>query len=123
MFALARVIGSGTIDDPFRADVDKPASALIPSKPDGTPRFNWCLVRLKDPNNTTGTQLFKITETRLDMQVKDINPTLRNNLNTKLTSLGVNTSKIKPTYTIRQVLRYIAKHLDDKADITKSWKV
>jgi hypothetical protein len=51
-FYLCPVIGTGAQDDPFRAkghDIavanGLPHVALIPSKPDGTPKYPWCLIR------------------------------------------------------------------------------
>jgi len=46
---LARIKGAGTVADPYRADLpDVPlnTTALIPSKPDGTPKYTYCLVKV-----------------------------------------------------------------------------
>lgn len=48
---LARVIGTGTADDPYRAktaDVATSHAAVIPSRADGVPRFGWALVQAPD---------------------------------------------------------------------------
>jgi hypothetical protein len=48
---LARIVGAGTIADPYRAaTADRATShtAVIPTKADGTPRYAWALVQAPD---------------------------------------------------------------------------
>lgn len=44
---ICPIIGTGSIEDPYRASVQTlatvNASAIIPSKPDGSPKFNFAL--------------------------------------------------------------------------------
>ncbi len=46
---LSPVVGTGTLDDPYRAQIEASGAAhaaLIPTNANGTPRFAWCLVRV-----------------------------------------------------------------------------
>ncbi len=47
-YAICPVIGSGAEDDPYRAKVPTSMNhvAVIPSHPDGTPRWPWALVEV-----------------------------------------------------------------------------
>jgi hypothetical protein len=48
MYIEVPIIGSGTKEDPYRASVAVPRSCLIPSNPDGSPKFATTLVWVPD---------------------------------------------------------------------------
>lgn len=111
-YGATKVIGSGTMDDPYRADVNVPCSSIIPSNPDGTPKFNWCLVRLKDYEGAAGINLFKFPSGALTMKVSDIPAAKRQAIKGKMESFGIDTSWIKGSNTLKEILRKIGRHLD-----------
>lgn len=51
-YAITPVVGTGAMGDSFRASLPGgvAASAVIPSKPDGTPKFRFCLVIFSTDN-------------------------------------------------------------------------
>ena len=112
MYAIARIIGTGTPDDPYRADAEPYGPCVIPSNPDGSPKYGWCLMKLHDFDNTTGTDLFKLPKVSLSTTVGDISPSKRAAIKTKLDGMGVDTSWITLDTTLREIVKKIGKHLD-----------
>lgn len=118
MFMIAQIVGNGTENDPYRPDiVGSSWQAIIPSNSNGMPRFNWALVRCADPDSATGIDLFKLPNVSLDMQVGNIPLNVRNAIRTKLDSLGINTTWITLDTTLREIVRYIGKHLNSNFEI------
>lgn len=52
-YAISPIIGSGTVEDPYRAAIaevpETATSALIPSKPDGSPKWRFAFVLFDSP--------------------------------------------------------------------------
>lgn len=97
----------------YMADVSgSGCQAIIPTKSDGSPKFNWCLVRLTDPDNAIGTDLFKLPEVNLSMTVRDIPQAKRQAIKNKLDSLGINTSWITLDSTFREIIKKVGLYLD-----------
>ena len=111
-YAIARIIGTGVVDDVWRPDCGVHAKAFYPEKVGGVYKYNWCLVMLKDYENATGQDLFKFQLGNLDMQVKDIPLAKRQATKAKLDALGVPTAWIKNTHTLRQIIRRAGRHLN-----------
>jgi hypothetical protein len=116
-YYLAPIIGSGTLADPYRARVDvhvKNWSALIPSKPDGTPLFAWalCAVNAADHSALDADSLLdKLPQIDLDRTLADLTAGQRAALASRLQALGVDTSGVSASTTLRQVLRRIGQTL------------
>ena len=113
MFAITKIIGTGKDEDPYRADISgSDWQAIIPSNSDGTPKFNWCLVRLSDPNAAIGTELFKFSFGNLGE--KD-----RVEIKNKLDNIGVDTTKLTLDTTLKEIINHIGKHLDSNFSALK----
>jgi len=100
-YLIANVIGDGTEDNPYRADISPYGSCLIPSNLDGSPKFSWCLVKGKTEENYTGVGVKRLSATQ----------EVRDNLNGK----GVDVSKLPnlPEKASEKALaNLVAKHLD-----------
>jgi hypothetical protein len=116
-YYLAPIVGSGTMADPYRARVDlhsKNWSAVIPSKPDGTPRFAWalCIVAAADHSALEADALLdKLPNIDLDRTLADLSAAQRTALATRLQALGVDTSGVSASTTMRQVLRRVGQTL------------
>jgi hypothetical protein len=130
---LCPVVGDGqSIETAYRpalGRVVRPATMLMPTNPDGSPRFGWALVvgRASDwsaADAVDGTErLFGIdlpdsvdtfAELKAYLQsrtVGEIPAARRQALNTRLTSRGIDTSQITLQTTWWQVLRGICRHL------------
>jgi hypothetical protein len=114
-------------EDPYRAQIDGLVdyTAIIPSKPDGSPKFSWCVVVARSGNwsavDAVGTfeRVFGVdlpdtintfAELRTFLQSKtvgDIPSARRQALNTRLQAKGLDTSKITLQTTWWQVLKGI----------------
>ena len=119
MYALAQIIGVGTGEDPYRANVSGSGfHSLIKSKTDGHPKFAWCLVECFDIDNATGTGLFKLPTIGLDEPLVNITPILaRTGMITELTGKGIDVSNLTDQSTMRDVVRIVGKHQDGAFDI------
>jgi hypothetical protein len=117
-YAIAEIIGTGevteTIENPYRADVDNSGilNTIIPSNQDGTPKFSWCLVELEDYQNATGPNLVKIPAQNLDKTVGDLSGAKKLEIQNKLTALGIDTSWITNSSSVKEIIKKIANHLD-----------
>jgi hypothetical protein len=52
MYIEVPIIGSGAVDDKYRAAVRVPTSAVIPSDKDGKPKFTTTIVWIDDKHET-----------------------------------------------------------------------
>ena len=114
MFAIAKVIGTGTEDDGYRLDIQGSGwtGSIRPCNPDGSPKHLWALVKLTSPDSATGTDLFKLPNIDLSMTVNDISQAKRQAIKNKLDALGVPTAWITLDTTFREIVRKLGKYLD-----------
>jgi hypothetical protein len=118
-FYLAPVVGSGTDLDPYRAKVPSGTNyvTVIPSKPDGTPAFPWCVVRVARASGLfvdldADADVDRWPDFPLDTMVRDIPVAERTRLADALTRRGIDTSDVVGTTTLRQILRRVGRLLD-----------
>lgn len=117
-FYVAPVIGDGTEFNPYRPKVANYAvnwSVILPSKPDGTPLFPWCLVIVGAPDHTAlvnDVDLDAFPEITLDSTLSVLNKAQRDRLLGFLTKRGVDTSGLTINSTFRDVLVRIGGALD-----------
>jgi len=130
MYAIARLIGSGTPDDSYRSDVSGTSkNSLIPAFATGAgrgkPKFAWCLVAVESLDDATGTQLFKLPKMPLGTTVQDLTSAQRAAIKNKLDELGVPTAWITLDTTLRQVVLRLAQFLNadvQDRDIRNAWQ-
>jgi len=130
MYAIARLVGSGTPDDSYRSDLTgTPMNGLVPTIATGAdrgkPKFAWCLVEVEDLDVATGTQLFKLPKMPLSTTAGDLTPTQRAAIKNKLDELGVPTAWITLDTTLRQVVLRLAQFLNvdvQDRDIRDAWQ-
>lgn len=119
---FAPVIGTGTATDPYRATVaDLAVShvAVIPSRPDGTPRFPWALVTVAAPSFSvldSDPALAGLPAVNLDLTLADLPKTARDRLLTLCQERGIDTTGVTGTTALRQVVRRIGRHLEPDYD-------
>lgn len=114
---ICPVVGTGTSDDPWRAkahDLNVNCTAVIPSNPDGSPQFNWCLVKVAAIDFTAlaadGT-IDAWPNVSLDTTVNQLPAAVRNRLKTALTNRGIDTSDLTGATPLRLILRRIGRSM------------
>lgn len=112
-FYLSPVVGSGVAGDPYHAKVmDYGAhAAIIPSKPDGTPRFNWALTVLDTADQTAALADATLVALPDKLLTQTITANEANKINAALVKLGV-TVTVSAGDTIRSILLRIGQFLD-----------
>lgn len=107
-YFLSPVVGTGTRADPFRLKVGQYATisyaSVIPSNPDGTPKFTWGLAILNATDQTTAladNTMAALPDKTLDQQITAAE---RNAINAGLTKLGIASFTVATGDTIRSVL-------------------
>lgn len=119
---LCPVVGTGAADDPYRAkahDYGVDYSAVIPSNPDGTPRFNWCLAKVaaSDFAALDADGAFDAwPNVSLDTTVAQLPLAVRNRLRTALTNRGVDVSDVTGQTPLRAILRRIGRAMEPLFD-------
>lgn len=122
-YYLAPVIGTGTVGDPYRLKIGNYVLsegdrhvAFIPSKADGTPRFNWGLCVLDAADQTSAlndNQMFALPDKLLDQTITNREA---NAINTKLAQLGV-TVTVSAGDTVRSILLRVGQWMDNNFDV------
>lgn len=117
MFAIAKITGDGSDENPWSPDINEDGfrsgmNAYIPSKLDGSPKFNWCLIWCKDIDVFAGTDLLKFPKNVLNMTVADIPQAKRIAINNKLTALGIDTSSITLSTPLRKIIKWMGVKLN-----------
>lgn len=118
-WVLSPVIGSGTSDDPYRAKASAYGGhvTIIPGNWDGTPKFNWCLCRIKDEAVAAASADPDLTVFP-DLALDDVlTLAQRNWLITKVSNLGKPTGWIVAGITVREALRTIGRYIDANFDV------
>lgn len=116
MYAIAKVIGVGTSDNPIRADaLNYKSICCIPGYRSGAdrgkPKNSWCVVYLTDPDNESAQGLFKLPKISFATKVGAIPKTVRAAIKNKLDSLGVDTSWITLDSTFGEIVKKLIKHV------------
>jgi len=114
-YFICPIIGDGkTTETAWRAKIlqsTQSHSAIIPSKPDGSPKFLWTLVKIDTVDFTTiltDTTIFAFPDKLL---TSTLTATERNKIKTKLNSLGIQTSDISTTTTLKEIIIKVGKYL------------
>lgn len=109
-FYLSKIIGTGSMQDPFRTRAGDFGShvALIPSNPDGTPKHagRWALVVTPSSiGRTTGSEMVFLAEAPLDSTLGSLftGPQLAQAQAAVQTRFGI-TPDVSPTRTLRDFL-------------------
>jgi hypothetical protein len=119
---LCPVVGTGTEDDSYRAkvaDFGVNHIAVIPSKPDGTPRFGWCLVKVNAASFAAldaDADLDGFPLVSLDATVASLPAGARTRLRAALERRGIDTSDVTGSTPLRAILRRLGRLLDDRFD-------
>src|SRR3990167_11508678 len=115
-YFICPIIGDGlTTETAWRAKIPQTIqshSALIPSKPDGSPKFSWALVKIDAMDFTTilaDTTIFAFPNKSLD---STLTTNERNKIKTILNSLKIQTLDILATTTLKQILLKVAQFLE-----------
>ena len=111
-----------TNSQPYRPDIPATRwSCAIPSKPDGTPKYNWCLVLVSGSqavhdavDAAPGVRSIPIDKDNIDDVVGNhVGDTPWGLIVARMNQIGVDTSGMdKNTTTLRQVVRAIGQVLD-----------
>jgi hypothetical protein len=114
---IAPVIGTGAEEDAYRPKVPEGINwvAVIPSNPDGTPRFNWCLVKVAATDHSAllnDAEIDAMPNIALDDPISTLSAAMRNAIQNRLEARGIDTSGITLQTTFRQIVRRIGRHLD-----------
>lgn len=136
-YYISPIIGNGSEDNPFRAKIsDYPGvscSSIIPSKPDGTPRFTWTLVyvsgldfsaldadlEIKDvfEKFASGVSFGEIQVFLKSKTVGDLAVTKRSAVQTYLTALGVDLTGVTLSTQLWDVVKRVKNHLDPNGQL------
>lgn len=122
-FYISPVIGNGTLDNAYRAalsDVQRLESgsslvSLIPSKPDGTPKFAFCLCIVNAANHVAlgnVTDADQFPDITLDSQLSVLTTQQKNALLNFAARRGIPTTGLNNSSTFRNVLERIGQFLD-----------
>jgi len=118
MYALARIIGDGSGENPYKTDIQGSRfHSIIKSKVDGHPKFNWCFAECFDIDNASGTGLFKFPTIGLDEEINIIPILARTGMLDELVGKGIDTSQITNQSSMRDVVRIVGKHQDEVFNI------
>lgn len=117
-FYLSQIIGDGTELNPYRADVadlGKPYAAIIPSNPDGTPKFQRALVIVNALDHTPilnrPLRNLDLPDLTMDATLGTLGTLKRKLILDKLAELGWGTSGIDSNTPFRTLLRRIGQRL------------
>jgi hypothetical protein len=120
-FYISKVIGDGTEENPFRPKVaDYPVTWMgMFSHPAVRA---WALVKVDAVDHAdliADTQIRPIPEGSLDKTVGSLPAAVKKKLNDYLTENGIDTSWVKNTMTIREVVRNLGQMHDSRFEETK----
>ena len=82
--------------------------------------FNWCFGQFSAPSLTAmqdDPDVYILPDGVMDMSVGSIPLAIRNNMKTKLESAGFVFSAVKTSWTVRQLLNYLAAQLQPGIDV------
>jgi hypothetical protein len=108
---ICPIVGTGTSKDAYRPklrDLGVDYVAHIPSNPDGTPKFNWCICLASAIDFTVvdaDVQIDGFPGVALTDELGSFSAAVRNKIQTALTNRGVDLTGITLTSTVGDVLR------------------
>lgn len=115
-YYLCAMIGNGSEESPYRpkvANYNVSWSAVVSHNADGTLRFPWAFVIVNTIDHTAllaDNQIKALPDVSLDLTVGDLSAAVKQAALNAMTNWSIDTSKVKNTTTIRQVLRYLGRH-------------
>lgn len=121
-FYICKVIGDGTEDNPYRPKVaDYPVSwsGMLPSNPDGTPKYGFTFVIAATQDHTAllaDPQIKGMPELSLDAQIGSLSKDLRDKMLAYFDEEGIDRTGLNLQSTMRDVLRRVGKHLEAAFD-------
>jgi hypothetical protein len=127
-FYLTPVIGTGTIDDPYRAAVRDASGqgastvAVIPTDANGVPTFPYALCLISAPDHTVYDSVGntdRFPDLTLDSQLSVLTNQQRNALLNFLSKRGIETNGINNNTTFGEVVTLVGQHLDTNFNVLK----
>jgi hypothetical protein len=126
---LCPVIGTGAEGDYYRAkvaDYGVAHVAVIPSKPDGSPLLNWCIVKVAASDFTqldADADVDGWPNVSLDTTVSQLPAPVRTRIRAALTKRGIDTSDVTGATPLRAILKRIGRAMEatfdpDVVDVT-----
>ncbi len=121
-WAIARMgdyDGDGALTPAFNRH---PCNSRIWSKPG----FGWCIGQIAASNLTAinaDPDIFVIPDGAMDNALSSFPVATRNNMQTKLTAAGFSYAGVKGTWTVRQLLVFLAKQLQPALDSVEAGDV
>lgn len=116
-WAICQVIGSGTLEDPYRAAIDNygDSTVLLPTNEDGTPKYGVALVLFDGDtsraNNDNKVGLFPNTAETDALTNQQVNA-----IKNKLTAYGLPTTLVSNGMTVGEAIDSIVNHLSPGFD-------
>lgn len=124
---MSKVIGTGSLEDPYRPELRDHATAqgvsvssVIPTDANGIPTAAFALCVVNAPDHTVFDGLVdtdRFPDITLDSKVSVLKTAQRNELENFLSKRGINTSKIGINTTFGEVVRTAGKHLDPNFEL------
>lgn len=117
-YYVCPVIGDGTEFNAYRPKVEQYNVnwvGLVAQNLDGTLKRNWSLVLVNTIDHTpllNDPEIRAIPQSALDNTLDSLSANQRSFLKDLLTELGLDSSQATPKTTLRQVLRYLGKNLE-----------
>jgi len=117
-FYICKIVGDGSETNSYRPKVaDYPVkwAGMIPSNPDGTPKYGFAFVIAATLDHTqllADPQIKGIPELSLDAQLSSLTKATRDRLLAYFDAEGIDRTGLTLQSTMRQVLRRIGRHLE-----------
>lgn len=121
-FYITKIIGNGSEENPYRpkvADYNVSWSGVIPSNPDGTPKFGFTFVIVSTQNHQpllADPQIKGMPELSLDAQISTLSKDVRDKMLAYFDEEGISRTGLTMQSTMRDVLRRVGKHLSAEFD-------
>lgn len=121
-FYITKIIGNGSEENPYRpkvADYNVSWSGVIPSNPDGTPKFGFTFVIVNTQNHQAlldDPQIKGMPELSMDAQISTLSKAVRDKMLAYFDEEGIDRTGLTMQSTMRDVLRRVGKHLSAEFD-------
>jgi hypothetical protein len=117
-FYISKIIGDGSENSPYRpavADYNVPWVGVIPSNPDGTPKYGFCFVIVNTINHQPlldDVRIKGMPELSLDAQIGTLSKAVRDKMLAYFDEEGIDRTGLTLQSTMRDVLRRVGRHLE-----------